>query len=152
MGAGGWRRRSVPPRARRSWPERAIGLALGIAVAIGLDVADSAGAARASPSNVVSDGDDIPGPALPRTSGRSSATARSGPATGRSRRPGRPPVAAASARPVTASRSRMTAELGFVELLRDADDGGEQEEGEAERQEDVADRGDVLDDREAGSG
>ena len=43
-------------------------------------------------------------------------------------------------------------QVGFVELLRAANDRGEQEERETEHQEHVADRRDVLDDRAGGSG
>ena len=73
---------------------------------------------------------------------------RSGPATGRSRRPDRRPAAGGR----EAARSSRRVADGRELLPRRAPAGRgrrrEQEEGEAEGQEDVADRGDVLDDRE----
>ena len=97
---------------RRPW--RSVTAAVMAAVA----VADIARPARPSVgSKVSSDGDAMPGPALPITSGRSNATARSGPARGRSRAPGR-----------RARRGRVGGQpgqpladdlqVGFVELLR----------------------------------
>ena len=137
---------------RRSGSGMAIAGASVIAAVAGA-AADSAGAARASASNVSSDGDARPGPALPRTSGRSSATAR-----GQGRRQAglgarvARAAAAGSARRPAASRSRIAASCSSSSSCGTRTTRGEQEEGEAERQEHVADRGDVLDDRAAGSG
>ena len=68
-----------------------------------------AGAARASPSKVSSDGDAIPGPALPITSGRSNATAAVRAGDSPVSAPGSPDRRGRVGAPATASRSRMSA-------------------------------------------
>ena len=91
-------------------------------------------------------------PALPSTSGRSNATA----AVRAGDRPVSRSRVARSSRSCRRTRHGQTLpddrQVGFVELLRAANDRGEQEERETEHEEHVADRGDVLDDRGGGSG
>ena len=59
-----------------------------------------------------------------------------------------PAAAAAPSRPTPRSRRSTRASSLLARARRDADDAREQEEREAERQEHVAERGDVLDDRD----
>src|SRR3954464_7668426 len=97
----------------------------------------------ASPSKVDSDGDDIPGPALPRTNGRSSATAlvRAGDrpvsAPGAPGRRGRGAAAERACRREGVEASADRFGLLLVDLGLDSDDAGEEEESETERQEGV---------------
>ena len=129
---------------RRQWPSRGRrrrGRGVGrVAIAVGAGDRGGAPATRGPRPAPPSDRAAVPGGRVAEDRGRGRS---------RGRREARVRRAAWARR--AGERRRAAARIApaaLVELLRDADDAGEQEEREAEGQEHVADRGDVPDDRD----